>query len=356
MGFCGSCVRFSSGTLVAVLAVLVYFHMECVKEMEKQKKNANLKVFRPEVTDVNNTPLRFCSFGENLEMNIGLEFILIQSAPCALLKLLHFLKIGTKLSENKFESMSSHNVTIHDARKNSLGSFFETGFTLIELEAEPVTKDWRTSSVYDENADIKHFHNQMEPHIRNLYPQVKRMEWTYNVVTGGSNFGDLPIYAKRNAVGGPHLDYHQNDTARILFHKKFPAIGESAQLMGEKDDENGKLGVVLGVWKPIHPAAVCDFPLAVMDTRTFQPEYQCINNLHINFGVLTFHNLAAAISYSPKQKWAYYSFQTTREVLVFHHYSKNRFFANPHASFINNNCPEGTENRVSVNMRLALYF
>ena len=27
--------------------------------------------------------------------------------------------------------------------------------------------------------------------------------------------------------------------------------------------------VLLGVWKPIFPSTVCDFPLAVMDARTF---------------------------------------------------------------------------------------
>ena len=51
-----------------------------------------------------------------------------------------------------------------------------------------------------------------------------------------------------------------------------------------------------------------------------------------------------------------YPFQNTREVLIFHQYSKGKFFANPHTSFLNRNCPEDTETRMSVEMRLALFF
>ena len=67
---------------------------------------------------------------------------------------------------------------------------------------------------------------------------------------------------------------------------------------------------------------VCDYPLAVMDARTFKPENQIPYELHINFIADTFHNLNGAISYSPDQKWWYYSRQSTREVLVFHQFTK----------------------------------
>ena len=76
----------------------------------------------------------------------------------------------------------------------------------------------------------------------------------------------------------------------------------------------------------------------------------------ISFGIITFHNLAGGIKYSPKQKWYYYSFQNDKEVLVFHQYSRGKFFANAHGSFLNKNCPEDTEPRVSVEMRVALFF
>ena len=58
------------------------------------------------------------------------------------------------------------NVTIHDARKRSPGGFHETGFTLVELEKEPVTKDWRTNAKMEKGADILKFYEQMYPHIK----------------------------------------------------------------------------------------------------------------------------------------------------------------------------------------------
>ena len=96
--------------------------------------------------------------------------------------------------------------------------------------------------------------------------------------------------------------------------------------------------------------------MAVIDASTYESEYQSANRVSINLGLVTFNNLNGAVAYSPKQKWYYYSFQNTKEVLVFHQYSKGRFFANPHSSFLNKNCPEDTKMRVSVEARVALFF
>ena len=329
---------------------MAYFHIECINERkEAAEKAATSRVFRPDVTQVKDSTMPFCS-GDSMDLYIGISYILNSWAPCAVVKLAAFLD---PVTVSNADTTEFHNVTIHDARKERIGSFHETGFTLVELDAEPLTTDWRTSVMMDKNADILKFHKLMEPHIKRLYPDTKRMKWTYNVVRGGEKFMDQP-----KAVAAPHLDYHQNATARVLFHKEFPVLpgSEPALLMGEEDDEHSKLGVMLGERKPIHPAAVCDHPLAVMDSRTFSPEHQALNKLHLNFGFLTFHNLNGAIKYSPKQKWFYYPFQTTREVLIFHQYTKDRFFSNPHTSFLNMNCPEGSESRISVEMRLALYF
>ena len=59
-----------------------------------------------------------------------------------------------------------------------------------------------------------------------------------------------------------------------------------------------------------------------MDARTFQPDNQIPLSYHMNLLLTTFHNLGGSISYSPDQKWYYYSRQSTSEVLVFHQYSK----------------------------------
>lgn len=126
--------------------------------------------------------------------------------------------------------------------------------------------------------------------------------------------------------------------------------------MGDMDGDHGKLGALLGIWKPIHPSKVCDYPLAVMDARDIKPDQFCPSRQTINFGFFTFNNVASGIVHSSEQKWYYYSFQNTREVLVFHQYSRGKLFANPHTSFLNKNCPEDTEPRISVELRLAVFF
>ena len=63
----------------------------------------------------------------------------------------------------------------------------------------------------------------------------------------------------------PHLDYFQDDEARLEFHKTFPLIkpelsernvSEGHVLTGHYDTEDLKVGVMLGVWKPLHPTQV----------------------------------------------------------------------------------------------------
>ena len=81
----------------------------------------------------------------------------------------------------------NHNLTIHDARKNNPGNFTSTGFTLVTLNKKPETINWRYSS-----QDVYLFHEQMNPVLRELYPQTKRIEWFGNVVRGGDQVTDLP--------------------------------------------------------------------------------------------------------------------------------------------------------------------
>ena len=146
-------------------------------------------VFDPAATDVV-TPLAHCNLGKDVEMHIGIDYLLLSFTPCPILKILAFLGLTTDQSSFAELSPDVHNVTIIDARKQNLGGFHETGFTLIQLETEPETKDWRKLIINprtqerDESADIKKFFDQMEPHIMELYPQTKRIRWTYNVVRG----------------------------------------------------------------------------------------------------------------------------------------------------------------------------
>lgn len=373
MGFCGSCLRGSIYVLMVVVAVLYYFHRECITEKEEREQNKpRNEVFNPDVTDVKDCSLKFATQlnqGHHAYANLFLSLM-----PCPVQKLLLLVnggntddtrKAGYKglhLKDKNGEEIKlddvvlAENITIYDARKHNFGDFHDSGFTLIELEEEPMTTDWRTPPTYDD-ADIKKFHHQMEPHIRALYPGVRRLLWTFNVVRGGDRIMDQP-----RAVDNVHIDYHQNYTERVNFHQEYSAEPcaepcEAKIMMGDNDDEDGEFKVLLGIWKPIFPETVCDYPLAVMDARTFKPDNQGLNMVHFSFGLLgTLNILGGTISHSADQKWAYYPFQSTKEVLIFHQYTKDKFFANPHTSFTNMNCPKDHGARVSVEMRLALYF
>ena len=150
---------------------------------------------------------------------------------------------------------------------------------------------------------------------------LKRLEWTSNLVRGDDKPGDQP------RALGPHLDYHQDDELRREFHSRFPPMSftnrtEPHLLLGHLDTEQEQLGVILGLWKPLYPSTVCDYPLAVMDARTFKPDNQVPYELHINFIAGIFHNLNGAISFSPDQQWYYFARQSTQEVLIFHQYTK----------------------------------
>ena len=373
MGFCWSCVRISSYVLVAFVAVLFFFHLECTREREEAKleKQSIKTEFRPDETDVKDYQMKFALRGAKFEVEVSL---LMTLAPCPLKKFLLFAcgkdRTRTKKKDysaevrdengkvvENYENQHSHeSIDIVDARKRDFGDFHDSGFTLIKLEEDIEVTDWRTPASQSEDAEIRKFHRVMEPHIRKLYPDVKRMVWTYNVVRGGDGALDQP-----RAVDGPHLDYHQNDTERTKFHDKHglgycPDDCEARLLLGQKNGDQGEFKVLLGIWKPIHPQKICDFPLALVDARTFQPEDQGLNKIHFSLGFGSVHILGGQVHHNPKQQWAYFPFQSTSEVLVFHQYSKDRLFANPHSSFHNKNCPEGTEERVSVEMRLALFF
>ena len=172
----GKFLRISGFVLVALVAVLAYFHRECVKEKSIRDSISKFDKFNPDVTDCT-VELDFTPKGTITNLAIGPEYILVQSMPCALMKTLHFFNIiGPNIMDpeihkdpnfknilKEFEEKmgytpEKYNVTIKDARKTFPGEFHKTGFTLIELEEEPQTKDWRTAEVRDENADIVKFY------------------------------------------------------------------------------------------------------------------------------------------------------------------------------------------------------
>ena len=94
MGFCWSCLRVSSYILVALVAVLFFFHLECQKEREAaeiEKKSVKTD-FRPDQTDVSNYQMNFAPPGVLSQDNhISLLMTLV---PCPLKKLVLFVFFG----------------------------------------------------------------------------------------------------------------------------------------------------------------------------------------------------------------------------------------------------------------------
>ena len=81
MGFYGSCLRCAGYVLVAFTAVLLYFHMECRKEREKDRL---ARVFRPGETDCADVQWNFAEFGVDFEMDwmlLGLTLQKLSWAP-----------------------------------------------------------------------------------------------------------------------------------------------------------------------------------------------------------------------------------------------------------------------------------
>jgi len=243
-------------------------------------------------------------------------------------------------------------VDILDARKRQDQlSFADTGFALLTLDQPTATTEWRKAD------NVKLFQEEIRPKILALFPEATRLEFTTTVVRGGKALGDQPA-----AVDGPHLDYYSSDVARREFHEKYPvneAVKEHLALLGKWDTDTEEMKVLIGIWKPIYMPnnPIYDHPLAMMDARTFSPEQERPNPIHIDFGVIKFHNLNGGFTYDPDQRWYYYPYQTEQEVLVFTQYSKDRFFCNPHSSFAApNRPPPPYDARVSIEMRAAVFF
>ena len=212
---CGGFLRFSGTLLLSLVAVLATLQLDCYREREELDQQGRGRVFQPGVTEVADVPLCFCTQGRDQEKVQGLDRILKTITPCAVTKLMAYL--GNIDYEKCADEV--HNVTIHDARKTHIKGFHESGYTLIELKEDVGITDWRTNAAIDNNkrAEIIKFYQQMEPHLKKLYPKTKRIKWTTNLVRGGNKLGDQPTI-----VGEPHVDFHPNNTERVIFHESYP--------------------------------------------------------------------------------------------------------------------------------------
>ena len=92
MGLCRSLFRTSGYFLVAFIAFLAYFHFQCEKEKEIVAEKPIFDEFDPSKTDAENVVIPFCRLGEKHKLDLGIEFVLGQFAPCAVLKFIEFTK------------------------------------------------------------------------------------------------------------------------------------------------------------------------------------------------------------------------------------------------------------------------
>ena len=70
MGLCGRCLQLSLYTIVGLVAILVYFHLECQKEKAENLKEKTNPVFIPGETDCH-VSLGFTKKGQDIEMKMG---------------------------------------------------------------------------------------------------------------------------------------------------------------------------------------------------------------------------------------------------------------------------------------------
>ena len=271
-------------------------------------------------------------------------------------------------ADSQSSVMETHTVDILDARQRSL-DFHRTGFTLLHLPPKEHQQqheqqqqqqhseeeiNWRSN-----NEDIQQHFLQppLEPHLLQLYPGATRIHFTHAVVRGGQHWTDQPV-----TQDGPHLDFSQNDALRYGFHhqESYPPQSEEQKALTEQlDTDTEEVRVLVGIWKPIHMgknAVIDDRPLAVMDASTFQAPHDVPYHLHINLGGFVVHNMNGAIVHDPRQRWYYYAHQRSDEVLVFTQYTKGRFWANPHTSFLVPNRPEKYTPRQSIEIRAAVFY
>lgn len=278
-----------------------------------------------------------------IERTFGWSGVVKKSAPAWITYLMSDPKNMGKLDDG----MVTAPVDVLDARKLKK-SFNETGFTLIKMDKPTETTQWRSAD------DVKLFHAEITPHLQELYPGASRFEFTLQVLRGRLGYQPVP-------TDGIHIDYFHDEAARQRFHDEYGNTDapDIMSVFGHLDTPEEEMRVMLGVWKPIEMSTpVCDHPLGVMDASTFDPKDAREYRLHIDFSPFsTYHNLIGGTTYNPEQAWYYYPYQTTEEVLVFNQFVKGKEeWANYHGAFNNPTCSPDFDSRVSVEMRVAVFF
>ena len=241
-------------------------------------------------------------------------------------------------------------VDIFDARTLD-NDFNRTGFDLITDDAFP-TFDWNN---VDQHEVMEKLHKIMKPHISNYYPNATR------ILIG------TPI--KRNTlsikiINSAHIDFVPNDEQREAFYKKnkFPGYQVIQCLLGNCDTEDDEFGTILGAWVPTTKTPVCDKPLAMLDASSISPEDVSVASVTIPSLQRRFEKpvqqMTGIIKHKPEHKWYYYPYQKSNEMILFHHYNRDKrnVWGNPHSGLTFSGCSNEYETRSSVELRIAVFF
>jgi hypothetical protein len=239
-------------------------------------------------------------------------------------------------------SIEKHRVVIQDARKRNL-DYEKCGFTLCPLKSG--VTDWDQVALKGSDQQ-KLLFAQFESVIRELHPDVERIQFEGSLMRGGDD-------TNPPATNGLHLDFYPD-------MEKVKAMGANGS--SDQPDDGLEMKMVLGLWMPREMAnPVYDYPLFVGDASTFVLEDivpQRQDFYHISEGQKQrVRNLAAgAPIYSPRQRWYYYHRQTCEELIIFRHLTEPAGGkACFHAAF-EQPLPEGMETRKSFETRAFLHF
>ena len=80
MGLCGRCLQLSLYTIVGLVAILMYFHLECQKEKAENLKDKFNPDFLPGEADCHVSP-GFTKKGHDIEMKMGESLMINPAKP-----------------------------------------------------------------------------------------------------------------------------------------------------------------------------------------------------------------------------------------------------------------------------------
>ncbi len=230
-------------------------------------------------------------------------------------------------------AMESHDIEILDARNRDT-AYDQQGFKLVPFTSEAADVTTPDGQVI--------FEAELEALIRAEHPEAKKVSFIPFLTRGGD-------VANPPALNALHLDWFQDDAARNAFNGH------------ETVEEDGlRLHRMIGVWKPINMhTPVYDYPLFFLDASTFRAEHEVPMQQwfehEVDGEMEAVKNLGAHLRHDPGHRYFYFSDMTTHELVLFHHYSADRLFANVHGAFFQEGLPAGHDTRRSIEGRVLIW-